>query len=159
MSTADKQLADAVAAADGALAALKATLARLKEHAPLREQDLDITGPLSADGDAFAMRFSRLQDIIGNQLFRALITIDGQRHPVSMREMLDDMEARELIDVETWYILRGLRNGMTHEYYHDDRRRVADILNDAILASDEMIAVYERVRSYATAILSRTART
>ena len=95
----------------------------------LRRVDLlatDVT--LSEQVDAFATRFGRLQDTVGDKLLPTYLAGLGERTGA----VLDNLSKAEKLGLihsaETWMILRSLRNQMVHEYM-EDPQVLADALN------------------------------
>lgn len=78
--------------------------------------------------EAFASRFARLQDTLGDKLLPALLGIAGET-PRSAIENLDRAEKLGWIaSADHWMSLRKLRNQMVHEYV-EDPVVLADALN------------------------------
>jgi len=72
--------------------------------------------------DQFIFRFSKLQDSIGQKLFKAVLTELGEE--VSNKSLIDifnRLEQLEIIsDYEDWKELKNLRNVIAHEYEEDE---------------------------------------
>ncbi len=68
--------------------------------------------------DAFLFRFIKIQDLMGNKLFREVLDCLGEYDDsMSMLDVLDRMEKLELIEsADVWMDYRNLRNVLTHEY-------------------------------------------
>jgi hypothetical protein len=68
--------------------------------------------------DAFLFRFIKIQDLMGNKLFREVLDRIGEYDDsMSMLDVLDRMEKLELIEsADAWMDYRNLRNVLTHEY-------------------------------------------
>jgi len=68
--------------------------------------------------DAFLFRFIKIQDLMGNKLFREVLSRLGEYDDsMSMLDALDRMEKLELIESsDVWMDYRNLRNVLTHEY-------------------------------------------
>lgn len=79
--------------------------------------------------EAFASRFGRLQDTLGDELLPVLLAALGERGGVAI-DNLDKAERLELIvSAENWMVMRNLRNRMVHEYIEDPA-----LLHEALLA-------------------------
>ncbi len=77
----------------------------------------DIT--LAERTEAFASRFSRLQDSVGDKLLPLLFHLYGE-HSTPFIDSLDRAERLGLIDsTDQWMEVRKLRNQMVHEYIED----------------------------------------
>jgi hypothetical protein len=116
---------------------LKGTDARLfaQPFTPARAATLREDVLLSERLDAFAARFARLQDTLGDKLLPALLNAVGE--PVgSALDNLDRAHRLNLLDqpAEAWLAARALRNRMVHEYI-----RQPALLADAVNAAHEAI--------------------
>lgn len=99
-----------------------------------RARQLDTDVELSERIEAFASRFSRLQDTVGDKLIPVLLRMLGE----SPGAAIDNFDRAErlgwLASADEWMSTRLLRNQMIHEYIEDP----------AILAS-ALQAAHERV--------------
>lgn len=68
--------------------------------------------------DQFLYRFSKMQDLIGQKIFKLILIIEDEYDEgLSMRDILDKMERFKIISsVDDWQMLREIRNEITHEY-------------------------------------------
>jgi len=68
--------------------------------------------------DAFLFRFIKIQDLMGNKLFREVLDHLGEYDDsMSTLDVLDRMEKLEFIEsADVWMDYRNLRNVLTHEY-------------------------------------------
>lgn len=97
--------------------------------------------------DAFRVRFSDLQDILGNKIFRSLLAIEEEEIG-SQLDVLNKIAKRELIhSLEEWRSLRNILHVFSDEYPEsDDERREA--LNIAYQSSNELIAIHNKTKQY-----------
>lgn len=90
--------------------------ARLFE-APLNQQMIESlpgNDEISERVDAFAARFGRLQDTVGDKLLPAFLSL-MQENPATVLENLDRAERLGLIEsADDWMAIRKLRNRMIH---------------------------------------------
>jgi hypothetical protein len=97
--------------------------------------------------DAFASRFSRLQDTVGDKLLPALLLALAER-PGAAIDNLDRAEKLGLLSsADIWLEMRRLRNQMVHEYIEDlnllasalrtGHSHVAGLVADARRCADE----------------------
>ncbi|OOG20581.1 hypothetical protein B1C78_17245 [Thioalkalivibrio denitrificans] len=100
--------------------------------------------------DAFSLRFIRLQDAMGRNLFRALLGAELEdTADLTQLDLLHRMEKRGIVTgVDDWALLRRLRNLLTHEY-PDDPAKQADILNEAIRSAPLLLDTLRAVGRYA----------
>jgi hypothetical protein len=80
--------------------------------------------------DQIIYRFSKLQDAIGNKLFKAvLIYLDEDVLNKSAIDIFNRLEQLEIIEnYDIWKDLRDLRNELAHEY-EEDEKETAEKLN------------------------------
>lgn len=102
--------------------------------------------------DQFIFRFSRLQDAIGQKLFKYLL--EASREPLSdTATFLDKLRILERINVvpsaERWENARLIRNRLAHDYPEAQMR--AEILAAALKISPALVEVLERVVEFVEA--------
>jgi hypothetical protein len=115
---------------------LRSSDARLFAVALTPERLLGYTA--SADAaemlDAFAARFGRLQDTVGDKLLPALLAWLGHPPAPVMDNLLLAEKWGWLANAIDWVTLRRLRNQMVHEYLPDTQ-----VLCDALIAAHEAV--------------------
>jgi len=81
---------------------------------PFTEKDLndDILDKL----DVLAFRFSKLQSLVGEKLFREYLGLFYDIENKSFFEMLKLLEKEGIIDIDSWSELRKIRNFISHDY-------------------------------------------
>ncbi len=89
--------------------------------------------------DAFIFRFIKLQDFMGDKLFKELLKRVGEyKDSMSLIDVLDKLEKLEIInDSDKWIDFRVLRNKLTHEY-PDNKEDVIEGIKLAIAQFSEM---------------------
>lgn len=99
--------------------------------------------------DQMIYRFSKLQDSIGERLFKSfLIFLEEDAKNRSFLDVLNRLEQLEILpDKDEWLRLRKIRNEFAHEYSNDDEENVAvfNILFDEIKTIN---SVYFATRNY-----------
>ena len=101
--------------------------------------------------DAFAARFARLQDTLGDKLLPTLLARLGE--PVgSVLDNLDRAHRLKLLEVpaEDWLAARALRNRMVHEYIRQPAT-LADAVTAAHQAIPMLVAFATNCQRYAIA--------
>ena len=72
--------------------------------------------------DQFILRFTKLQDAMGNHLFPAILT--HLQEPYVDRPMLNKLNRLEKLDyleiAQTWQNIRNARNKFVHDYPDDE---------------------------------------
>jgi hypothetical protein len=90
--------------------------------------------------DQFILRFSKLQDAMGNHLYPAIL--EYLQEPFEDRPMLDKLNRLEklgyLLDAEKWSSVRSIRNKFAHDY-PDDAGKNAALINIATEAARTMV--------------------
>ncbi|MBL0703558.1 MAG: hypothetical protein JJV95_06200, partial [Sulfurospirillum sp.] len=90
--------------------------------------------------DTFIYRFIKLQDMMGEKLFKIFLDEIGEyKDNMSLLDVLDKLEKFEIIENSIqWLEYRKLRNKLTHEYPDNER----DIV-DGIIVSIEIFSKIE----------------
>ena len=72
--------------------------------------------------DTFIYRFIKLQDMMGEKLFKSFLNDIGEyKNVMSLFDILDKLEKFEIIDsISSWMFYRKLRNQLTHEYPNNE---------------------------------------
>ena len=99
--------------------------------------------------DTFIYRFIKLQDIMGEKLFKIFLENIGEyKNNMSLLDVVDKLEKFEIIDNSyKWMEYRILRNKLTHEYPNNEQ----DIIDGIILAMDvfvEIEAIIDKIIQY-----------
>ncbi len=99
--------------------------------------------------DAFIFRFMKLQDHVGNRLFKTfLIEIGEYSEELSFVDVLDRLEKLKIIkSSEDWLKLRKLRSKFAHEYPNEIEEITSDIAS-ALDWVDEIDRVYRTILEY-----------
>ena len=89
--------------------------------------------------DAFIFRFIKLQDFMGDKLFKELLKRVGEyKDNMSLIDVLDKLEKLEVIDnSDKWIDFKVLRNKLTHEY--PDNRD--DVIEGIELAIEQFVDI------------------
>jgi hypothetical protein len=98
-------------------------LQALRPSLPIQGQGLaQLDDEQVQDWDQFILRFTKLQDAVGAQLYPALLA--HLQEPYEDRPMLDKLNRLEkmgyLTSAEQWQTLRVIRHRLTHDYPTDD---------------------------------------
>ena len=84
--------------------------------------------------DCFIYRFIKLQDLMGEKLFRYFLDEIGEyRDDMSLIDILDKLERFNIVENPTdWMRYRKLRNKLTHEYPNNEE----DVIEGIQIAMD-----------------------
>ena len=99
--------------------------------------------------DTFIYRFIKLQDIMGEKLFKIFLDDIGEyKSNMSLLDILDKLEKFEIIeDSYNWMEYRKLRNTLTHEYPNNEE----DVIEGILLSIDvfeEIIKIIDNIVTY-----------
>ncbi|MBC8323342.1 MAG: hypothetical protein H8E70_07225 [Candidatus Marinimicrobia bacterium] len=99
--------------------------------------------------DQFIFRFMKLQDSMGEKLFRALlIFLDENIEQKPFIDILNRLEKLEIIDdVESWKRLRDIRNELSHQY-EDDSEDMSIAINKVYQEKETIETIYNRIVHY-----------
>jgi hypothetical protein len=107
-----------------------------------RARQLGNEDELSERVEAFAARFARLQDTLGDKFLPQLLAALGERRATA----LDNLDIAErlgwLPSADEWQAIRRLRNQMVHEYIEDPQ-----ILVSAIQTAQQFVPTLTGVNS------------
>jgi len=99
--------------------------------------------------DTFIYRFIKLQDMMGEKLFKLTLDELGEyKDNMSLLDILDKLEKLELIkNANDWMLYRKLRNQLTHEYPNNEDD-VIDGIKIAIKSYSEIETILYNIESY-----------
>jgi uncharacterized protein YutE (UPF0331/DUF86 family) len=99
--------------------------------------------------DTFIFRFMKLQDYMGNKLFKAfLITVGEYTDDMSFIDILDKLEKLRIINsTEEWLKIRKLRNKLAHEY-PDEFEEIKQDIKEALKYVDFLKDAYVKIKNY-----------
>ena len=99
--------------------------------------------------DQYIYRFAKIQDIMGEKLFRMILEIlEEPLESLAFIDLLNKLEQLDVIpDKSDWLYLRKLRNEVSHEYPLVDDETVAS-LNSLVNFKNKLNQFYQACRSY-----------
>lgn len=99
--------------------------------------------------DQFIFRFSKLQDAMGERLFRGvLIFLAEEVKNKSFLDLLNRLEQLEIIkSKEEWLFLRTLRNELSHEYLHENEVNALNI-NIVYENTEKLYDIFMQIKRY-----------
>jgi len=100
-------------------------------------------------------RFSRLQDLMGNRLFKSLTLLEAEPQHRFL-DVLNLMEKRGIIiSSQQWIELRNMRNEISHGYI-EDMAQLAEVLTGIFDCAHELIQSFQALKIYANQLLNIT---
>ena len=99
--------------------------------------------------DAFLFRYIKLQDFMGDKLFKQLLARVGEYiDSMSYIDVLDKLEKLEIVsDADKWFNYREIRNELTHEYPNNEED-IIDGIKLAVESFVEMGLVLNKILQY-----------
>jgi len=99
--------------------------------------------------DAFIFRFIKLQDFMGDKLFKTLLKSVGEyKDNMALIDCLDKLEKLDIIETaDQWMNYRLIRNKLTHEYSSNQQEMLAGI-QLAMLYFKEIKNILESINRY-----------
>jgi len=127
---------------------LEDVLKRLDKFYPLNLDKFDkFTSSQKDMLDTLAFRFSKLQDLIGNKIFREYLNYIGFiTEDKTFLEILKEMEREKIIDIDTWSEFRKVRNTIAHDY-PDEIEEKLEAINYLIEKTPILIEVVRKIES------------
>lgn len=127
---------------------------KILSAAPLSPENLDPLPPesdLAVRIEAFAARFGRLQDQVGEKLLPRLLLLLGQT-PGPMLDTLNRAERLGILEKALdWLAWRKLRDRLVHEYFQQ-AALFAEALAQSLVAAPKLTDIVRSVRGYAQKI-------
>lgn len=140
----------ALEVADREALALEASW-KILSSAPLALQSIDALKPdstLAINIEAFASRFGRLQDHVGEKLLPRLLILLGEA-PGAMLDTLNRAERLGVLEnALDWLAWRKLRNRLVHEYFQETAPFV-EAVNQSLQAVPKLTGMIESIRRQA----------
>jgi len=93
--------------------------------------------------DSLLFRFSKLQDFLGQKIFRIFLEYQGIGLS-SFYDILKELEKEEILDIDLWGSLREIRNELAHEY--PDKEEIEEKIVFIISKVNDLIKVYEKIK-------------
>jgi len=87
--------------------------------------------------EAFASRFSRLQDQLGDKLLPRFAALVGESPKTFLDTLAFAEKALLLSDADAFIVARRLRNALVHEYMHDPQ-----VFLESLLLADQTCGLF-----------------
>jgi len=127
----------------------------LKKYYPFTIDTLEELNEIEKDKlDVLAFRFAKLQDLIGEKIFRNILNLMGFNTQKPFIEILAEFERENILEINKWIALRNARNSISHEY--PDSQELIDGINFLIKNSDYLIIVFENLKRLFNEINKKT---
>ncbi len=129
---------------------INSSSAKMKSNMPLdKNKYLNLTDDEVEHIDQFLFRFAKLQDAIGEKLFKTiLLYLEERVDNKPFIDILNRLEKLELLDdVTVWKELRDDRNELAHNY-DDDPEETSQIINKLYNKRTLLIEIYQKIKTY-----------
>jgi uncharacterized protein with HEPN domain len=99
--------------------------------------------------DQYVFRFSKLQDLTGQKLFRETLEALGEdTSQMTFIDVFHRLEKYNIVSgIDEWQVLREIRNDVAHEYPLTLQETI-DSVNAILNKKDELIAFFERIEEF-----------
>lgn len=99
--------------------------------------------------DSYLFRFTKLQETLGNQLFRFIVSEYVENiEQLTFLDRLNQLEKIEILEsVNSWKTLIDIRNTLLHQY-DDDPQEMAATLNNMFAYKAELLTLFDRVDDF-----------
>ena len=105
--------------------------------------------------DQLVFRFSKLQDSLGEGLFRAVLILSKEDvKKKNFLDILNRLEELELVNKDEWLTLREIRNDISHEYSFN-QEEVVDSINLIFKTSDRLEEIFYGLREYIEKLIEK----
>lgn len=121
----------------------------MKEIVPLSvERYKKLTKDQVQDIDQFLFRFSKLQDTMGDKIFRLILQkYEGSSTNVPFIDMLNKLEKLGCItSAKEWIHLRKLRNEVAHQY-DDEPEEMSQAINALLFQKEIIKEIYHKLKN------------
>jgi len=97
--------------------------------------------------DQYLFRFAKLQDTIGDKIFKLVINMYEQNdETLSFKDILNRLEKYHFIqNAKEWSYLRKVRNEISHQY-DDEPEEMAEALNNIISQKEVIETIYKNLK-------------
>ena len=79
--------------------------------------------------DVLIFRFSKLQDLLGEKIFRYYFEYSLRDSNIAFVKILAELEKEGILEIKKWRKLRDIRNSIAHEYPYEDEIMIENINN------------------------------
>lgn len=112
------------------------------------EKYIHLNEPQQDKLDVLVFRFAKLQDLLGDKIFRNILEYSGfNTTQKPFVKLLSELEKEGLLELNKWIELRGVRNTIAHEY-PDDEATIIESINYIYENIKFLIEVVDRMQRY-----------
>ena len=101
--------------------------------------------------DQFLFRFSKLQDAVGQKLFKQILILHEDDNllveNMPFLDILNRLEKVGVLEVDSWRRLRDSRNEFAHNY-DDEPQEMAEAINKIYREKDKLVEIYFRLKDF-----------
>ena len=120
-------------------------LKRVLQTLPYPFQEEDLNDDILDKLDVLAFRFTKLQSLVGEKLFREYLGLFYDVENKSFLEMLKLLEKEGIVDVDSWSELRKIRNFISHDYPLINQEKI-DAINFLIENITKIFEIVDKIK-------------
>lgn len=128
---------------------MEAAYANVKKVLPLsHHQYANLDDEIVRNIDQFLFRFSKLQDTIGDKIFKTVLEqYNPEFEKLTFIDFLHELEKREIIaSANDWQILRKVRNNIAHQY-DDEPEEMSQAINDIFAQFETIKQIFINIKN------------
>ena len=96
--------------------------------------------------DVLVFRFSKLQSLIGEKIFREFLSLFYEIEDKSFFDILRLLEKEGIVDIDKWSEFRKIRNFISHDYPLIDEEKI-EAINFLIENISELFDIINKIES------------
>ena len=115
---------------------------------PINEKEFEeilLNKNLLAFADQIIYRFSKAQDTIGARVIKAFLLYEGEDINKPFLDLLERFEKLEILDIDTWFKFREIRNEIAHEYENNPNKAV-EIINEIYKVKPKLKEIINKIK-------------
>ncbi|MCB5250051.1 MAG: nucleotidyltransferase domain-containing protein [Sulfurimonadaceae bacterium] len=134
---------------DNHIQRMEAAYANVKKVLPLsHHQYAKLDDEMVKNIDQFLFRFSKLQDTIGDKIFKTILfQYNPEFEKLTFIDFLHELEKKEiLVSANDWQILRKARNNIAHQY-DDEPEEMSQAINEIFAQFDTIKEIFFNLKN------------
>ena len=94
--------------------------------------------------DVLFFRFAKLQDLLGEKIFRAYFELNAINQDQPFIKLLSMLEKEGILEVDNWIEFREIRNTISHDYPYNDKN-IATSINAILDKIKDLIQIKNKI--------------
>jgi hypothetical protein len=128
---------------------IKEAYSDIKAQIPLSAKEYTLLNKESVQAlDQYIFRFSKLQDTMGEKIFRLIFSFySDTTEDVPFLDLLNRLEKLAFLEsAKEWINLRKIRNAIAHQY-DDEPEEASQAINNIVIQKEIIIRIYEHLKN------------